>query len=94
MAEILPGYGAAPFSRYTRPMSEHDQVTSDIRILGGNPTAVDVAATTAVLTAALEELAEENGRVSASGPSAWERSQRPFRTPVTRGSGAWRGFSG
>ena len=74
-------------------MSEQEQVTSDIRILGGNPSHMDVAATTAVLTAALEELAEENGRVSASGPSAWERSQRPFRAPITRGSGAWRGFS-
>jgi len=75
-------------------MSEPEQVTSDIRILGGNPSPMDVAATTAVLTAALEELAEENGRVTASGPSAWERSQRPFRTPITRGAGAWRGFSG
>jgi len=75
-------------------MSDPDQVPSDIQILSGNPTPADVAATFAVLTAALEELAEENGRVTASGPSAWERSQRPFRTPITRGNGAWRGFSG
>jgi hypothetical protein len=67
--------------------------TVDIRVIGGNPSAEEIAATTAVLTAVLEELAEENGRVSAAGPSAWQRSQRGLREPLTPGNGAWRSFS-
>jgi len=66
----------------------------DIRIVGGNPSAEDIAATTAVLSAALEELAEERGRLDDSGPSAWQRSQRPFRSPISTGTGVWRSFSG
>ena len=66
----------------------------DIRVIGGNPTAAEIAATTAVVSAVLEELAEEQGRVTAPGPSAWARSQRPFRSPIAPGNGAWRGFSG
>lgn len=60
----------------------------DIRILAGNPDAIEIAAVTAVLTAALDELAGEQRRRQAAGPSAWQRSQRTVRTPLTRGD--WR----
>lgn len=60
----------------------------DIRVLGGNPTADEVAAVTAVLTAALDELAGEDRRRRDSGPSAWQRSQRAFRGPLPHGT--WR----
>jgi hypothetical protein len=66
----------------------------DIRITGGNPSPEDIAATTAVLSAALEELGAEHGRLDDAGPSAWQRSQRPFRSPITTGTGVWRSFSG
>jgi len=48
---------------------------------------------TAVLTAALEELADDSARTEASGPSAWQRSQRNVRGTIQPGHGAWRGFS-
>jgi hypothetical protein len=78
------------------PHEPHDGATTglDIRILGGNPTAEEVAATTAVVSAVLEELVTEQGRLTLAGPSAWARSQRPFRSPIAPGDGAWRGFSG
>jgi hypothetical protein len=60
----------------------------DIRILGGNPDASEIAAVTAVLAAALDELGGQQRRQQASGTSAWQRSQRAVRSPLVRG--AWR----
>ena len=68
--------------------TESAQPSPDIRILSGNPDAVEVAAVTAVLTAALDELAGEQRRRQAAGPSAWQRSQRTVRTPLPLGD--WR----
>ena len=62
----------------------------EIRILGGTPTPEDIAAVTAVLTAALDELAGESRRSGADGPTAWQVSQRDIRTPLP--FGAWRDF--
>ena len=64
----------------------------EIRILGGNPSPEDLAAVTAVLTAALDELAGESRRRGDRGPTAWQVSQRDIRTPLP--FGAWRNFSG
>ncbi len=54
----------------------------------------EVAAVTAVLTAAIAEQAADRAVRSRRGPSAWERSQRPLRTPLTTGDGVWRSFAG
>lgn len=62
--------------------------TPDIRILRGNPDDLEVAAITAVLTAALDELAGDQRRRTTSGPTAWQRSQRTVRSPLTRGDWA------
>lgn len=59
----------------------------DIRIVRGNPTAEELAALTAVVTGALDEIAGEQRRRVPRVRSAWEKSQRAVRTPVTRG--AW-----
>ncbi len=67
-------------------------MTTEIRILGGNATTDEVAAVTAVLTAALDELAGESRRRSETGASAWQRSQRAVRQPLTHG--AWRNLDG
>jgi hypothetical protein len=64
----------------------------EIRILGGNATPEEIAAVTAVLTAALDELAGESRRSGESGPTAWQVSQRDVRKPLPHG--AWRDFSG
>ena len=68
-------------------------MTLDIRILGGNPDAEEVAALTAVVSAVLEELAENNERGVSRHPSAWQKSQRSLRGTVHAEPGAWRGFS-
>ena len=69
-------------------MSTPTSGSPDIRILGGNANTEEIAAVTAVLSAALDELAGEQRRRQSAGPSAWQRSQRSVRTPLVRG--AWR----
>ena len=61
-----------------------------IKITGGRPSDEEIAALTAVLTAALDELAGDHRRRQRLTPSAWERSQRAVRTPLTPGT--WQTF--
>ncbi|MAT18222.1 MAG: hypothetical protein CMF56_06610 [Leifsonia sp.] len=70
-------------------MSEHDGAAAQIRITGGNPSPEQVAAVTAVLSAALEQLAGEDRPVN-TGLDSWQRSQRGLRRPLTRGE--WKQF--
>jgi uncharacterized protein (DUF1800 family) len=67
----------------------------DFRVISGNPTASELAAVTAVLTATIEDL--EGVRRHAEeehSQTAWQRNQRPIRTPLSRGAGTWRSFTG
>lgn len=66
---------------------------SDIRVVSPNATPEEIAAVTVVITQALDELAEELGAAAAPGVSAWQRSQRSLRRPLSPGPGAWRSFS-
>jgi hypothetical protein len=75
-------------------VSSSEQSAPDIQIIGGSPTPEEVAAVTAVLQASLAELAAEQELLDASGPSAWQRSQRQLRVALQPGRGAWRSFSG
>ena len=68
----------------------HEHPAPDIRILGGSPDPEDLAAVTAVLGAALEELAGESRRRGDRGPTGWQESQRDIRRPLP--FGAWRDF--
>ena len=77
-------------------MSEKKQADASapsFTIVAGDPSPAEVAAVTAVLGAALEEIASDHERASSTGTSAWQRSQRAIRTPILRGHDAWRGFS-
>jgi hypothetical protein len=65
-----------------------DDSGPDIRIVSGDPDAEEIAAITAVLSAALDELGGEQRRRQNGGPSGWQRSQRAIRSPLVRG--AWR----
>jgi hypothetical protein len=67
-----------------------DSSPSVIRITGGHPSDEEIAALTAVLTEALDELAGDHRRRQRLTPSAWERSQRAVRTPLTPGT--WQTF--
>ena len=64
----------------------------EIQIVGGSPTPAEIAAVTAVLQATLAQLADEATRKDV-GPTAWQRSQRPLRSPLHPGAGVWRSFS-
>jgi len=70
-----------------------DAAATSFTIVAGDPTPAEVAAVTAVLGAALEEIASDRERASTAGTTAWQRSQRAIRTPIVRGHDAWRGFS-
>jgi hypothetical protein len=72
------------------PEADADAVdyAAHIRLTAGGPTAVEVAAVTAVVAAVLEQLAGEEHVQAPSSPSAWERSRRSIRRPLSRGD--WR----
>jgi hypothetical protein len=63
-------------------------------VISGNPTAAELAALTAVLSAAIEEVDAPGARSAEQGRCAWQLAQRPIRLPLARGNGAWRNFSG
>ncbi|OJX78931.1 acyl-CoA carboxylase subunit epsilon [Leifsonia sp. 71-9] len=68
---------------------------SQIRFVTRGVTPEEIAAVTAVLTAAAaEQAAAANDARPAAVPDAWARSQRQLRTPLAPGPGAWRSFSG
>jgi len=66
----------------------------DLRIVSTGATDEEIAAVTAVLHGALQELADELSAADGPEVSAWQRSQRNLRTPLTPGPGQWRGFAG
>ena len=69
-------------------MSEPDRAAASdaIRVVGGNPTPEELAAATAVLHAALDELAGMHRRTERT-PTRWERERRGLRRPLE--PGAW-----
>ena len=66
----------------------------NVKVLRGSPTPDEIAAITAVLSAAVVEEASHAEAVSSEGPSAWQLSRRSMRAPLTPGPGRWRNFSG
>ncbi|MFT2749015.1 acyl-CoA carboxylase epsilon subunit [Clavibacter sp. Sh2036] len=67
-------------------------VRGGLRVLGGSPTAEELAAATAVLAALAAGPAVE--QPARRAPDAWQRSQRTVRGTLVPGAGRWRGFSG
>ena len=60
----------------------------DIRVLSKNASDLEIAAVTAVVSAALDELAATAG--AEVEITAWQHSQRSLRGPLHAGPGAWR----
>jgi hypothetical protein len=71
-------------------VSTDADLAARIRVTSGSPTAEEVAAVTALMAAALEQLAEEAFVQDHVASSAWERSRRGLRRPLVRGD--WRRF--
>ncbi|WP_353988446.1 acyl-CoA carboxylase subunit epsilon [Ruicaihuangia caeni] len=63
----------------------------DLRLVGGSPKPEELAAAHAVLEQAVRELHAHHEDADA-GSSAWQRSQRSMRTPITPGPGRWQAF--
>lgn len=75
--------------------SESPLDPSQLRFLTRGVTPEEVAAVTAVLTAAAAEQAAAAKEARAeSGPDGWARTQRGLRAELRPGAGAWRSFSG
>jgi hypothetical protein len=92
---LRPGRASALASQQTPEMASAPSSSAPhIRIVSTGADAADVAAVTAVLTAALDELAASQAADTATPISAWQRGQRQLRTPLMPGPGAWRSFSG
>ncbi len=72
--------------------SAADDTPPDLRILSPGASPHDVAAVTAVLRTALDNLAANAGADSGPAVSAWLRDQRPIRGSISAGAGAWRGI--
>jgi hypothetical protein len=53
----------------------------------------EIAAVTAVLTAALQEQTAQREPAADAPRSVWARSQRNLRAPLARGEGAWRSWA-
>ena len=70
------------------------EASPEIRVISAGATPEEIAAVTVVVTQALAEFAEEMGAEARPGVSAWQRSQRQLRSPLSPGAGAWRSFSG
>ncbi|HEY5224174.1 MAG TPA: acyl-CoA carboxylase epsilon subunit [Microbacteriaceae bacterium] len=63
----------------------------DIAFRTANVTPTEIAAVTAVVTAALQEHAGIEADAQ-TAPSVWQRSQRRLRAPIAPGPGAWQSF--
>jgi hypothetical protein len=77
----------------TGSTDETDAAAASFTVVAGDPTPAELAAVTAVVSAVLEEIASDRASSGQRVVSAWERSQRAIRAPITRGIDAWRGFS-
>jgi hypothetical protein len=66
--------------------------TFDIRFTTKNVTDTEIAAVTAVISAAIREQTDDLAE-PAPAASAWARSQRVLRSPIVPAPGAWRSFS-
>ena len=66
----------------------------DLRIVSPGATPAEIAAVTAVLRTAIDEMTAELDAATPPAVSAWQRSQRSLRAPLHPAPGAWRGFAG
>lgn len=81
------------FERSQAPERSEEPEAVSIDVLSGDPTAAELAALTAVITALVEEQGDRDADVARS-VSGWDRSRRAVRSPLYPGLGAWRGFTG
>ena len=88
---MTDGTSASAPSTETAPADEPSTDVPSIRVVSGDPTAEELAAVTAILASLeAERSAASAERREIAEPTAWSRSQRPLRSPLNPGPGAWR----
>lgn len=75
-------------------MNSPSPSATDIRVIHGQPTAEELAAITAVIHGVVDELAADEATRALRVTTAWQRTQKRLRAPMSPGAGAWRSFSG
>lgn len=60
-----------------------------MRLVAGSPSPLELAAARAVLEQAVIEQRDEHEQLVSVGSTAWQRSQRSMRMPLTPGPGHW-----
>lgn len=80
----------------TEPEQTAQETTwqDEIVVVAGSPSDAEIAATTAVVSGAIEELVAADEPEPFVHRSAWQLSQRGLRSQITPGPGRWRGFAG
>jgi Acyl-CoA carboxylase epsilon subunit len=64
----------------------------ELRVVAGRPTDEELAAVTAVLSAAVQEQAARDEPQELPNGRHWQRADGFLRAPVVPGPGAWRSF--
>ncbi|SEB37223.1 Acyl-CoA carboxylase epsilon subunit [Paramicrobacterium humi] len=81
--------------RHASPSVDGEKSHPDdaFRIVRGSPSDEEIAAISTVIAAAVAEIRADAVTEESPTTTAWARSQRPIRTPLTPGPGRWRNFS-
>ncbi len=74
------------------PGTPEPEQALDVRVLGGRPSDVELAAVTAVLHAAVAERAATPEPLLVADGHRWQRANGFLRATVVPGRGAWRSF--
>ena len=89
----LPAPGAPGETEQGGSSSPDVPAVPGLRVLTRGVTPTEAAAVSAVLHGLVREESDNLRLAPTRGQSAWQRSQRGVRAPLTPGAGRWRGFS-
>ncbi|TFC78974.1 acyl-CoA carboxylase subunit epsilon [Cryobacterium cheniae] len=80
-------------SEASAPETPEVPAVPGLRFVTRGVTPTEAAAVSAVLHGLVREESDHLRQAPVRGQSAWQRSQRSIRVPLTPGPGRWRGFS-
>ncbi|MCY7412318.1 MAG: hypothetical protein LH471_04680 [Salinibacterium sp.] len=85
---------AASEPAVSEPSQSEPTARAELRVVSTGASAVEIAAASVVLEAALDELAADDEVGAAAARSGWALSQAGLRSPIQPGEGRWRSFTG
>ena len=90
---VLPDSGSPGSAEHDGSAAPDVPAVPGLRFVTRGVTSTEAAAVSAVLHGLVREESDNLHQAPARGQSAWHRSQRGVRVPLTPGRGHWRGFS-